>query len=398
VTRPLRILFAFAGGGGHLEPLVPLAAATRDAGHAVAFAARPWMVPKVESLGFEAIPAGTDRGLAPVTRPLLEVDRGRELLDLRDGFGRRIARERAADLLPIVARWRPDLVVWEETDFGAAVVAERLGLPHATVLVTAAGSFVTPALMAPALDDVRAEHHLPRDPTAKMLHRHLVLSPFPPSFRDPEHPLPAASRVVRLWDVSTIRPDRRPAWATVLPHARSAYVTLGTVFNHESGDLFERVLGGVGRLPLNVLVTVGREIDPERFGPQPPNVTIERFVPQADVLPHADIVVSHAGSGSVLGALAHGRPIVLLPMGADQPWNADRCAALGVGRVLDVIRATPDDIASAIEAVLAGPAYRQAAERLAAEVAALPAPAEAVPLLARLAGRGRGPTHPPTTR
>jgi MGT family glycosyltransferase len=163
------------------------------------------------------------------------------------------------------------------------------------------------------------------------------------------------------------------------------YFTLGTVFNHESGDLFHRALAGLRDLPINLLVTVGREIDPASLGAQPRHVRVERFVPQADVLPHVDLVVSHAGSGSVLGALAFGRPMVLAPMGADQPLNAERCAALGVGRVLDAVRATPADVRDAVGAVLEDPSCRAAASRLRDEIAALPAPEVAVGLLERLA-------------
>ena len=97
----------------------------------------------------------------------------------------------------------------------------------------------------------------------------------------------------------------------------------------------------------------------------------------------------HGGSGSVLGALAHGLPLVLLPMGADQPQNAQRCAALGAGRVLDVIAATPDDVRDAVSAVLSEPSYRAAAERLRDELAALPGPEHAVALVERLATERR---------
>jgi UDP:flavonoid glycosyltransferase YjiC (YdhE family) len=86
-----------------------------------------------------------------------------------------------------------------------------------------------------------------------------------------------------------------------------------------------------------------------------------------------------------MGALAHGLPMVLLPMGADQPHNAARCAALGVGRLLDVVEARPETVHAAVTAVLAEPGYRQAAERIQAEIAALPEPAHAVRLLERLA-------------
>ena len=59
---------------------------------------------------------------------------------------------------------------------------------------------------------------------------------------------------------------------------------------------------------------------------------VERYVPQADVLPLCDVAVGHGGSGSTLGALAHGLPMLLLPHGADQFENAQACAALGVAR------------------------------------------------------------------
>jgi UDP:flavonoid glycosyltransferase YjiC (YdhE family) len=114
-------------------------------------------------------------------------------------------------------------------------------------------------------------------------------------------------------------------------------------------------------------------------------VRVERFVPHAHLLPRCDVVVSHGGSASVVGALAHGVPLVVLPMGADQPHNADRCEALGVGRTLDPLRATPDEIAAAVQTVLGDGSYRANARRLHAECAALPPATDAVPLLETLA-------------
>ena len=102
------------------------------------------------------------------------------------------------------------------------------------------------------------------------------------------------------------------------------------------------------------------------------------------ILPQCAVVVSHGGSGSVIGALAYGLPMVLMPMGADQPLNAARCAALGVGLALDAVAATPETVRAAVATVLADPSYRRAAERMRDEIAALPDPAHAVLLLERL--------------
>lgn len=129
--------------------------------------------------------------------------------------------------------------------------------------------------------------------------------------------------------------DRLESWLGERPGRPLAYFTHGTVFHQESGDLFSRVLGGLESLPANTVVTIGREIDPTDSGPRHEHVRVERFVPQRAILPRASVVVSHAGSGTVVSSLACGIPLVLLLMGADQPINADRCEALGVGRVLD---------------------------------------------------------------
>jgi UDP:flavonoid glycosyltransferase YjiC (YdhE family) len=380
----MRVLFTFAGGRGHLEPLLPLASAAAAAGHAVAFAARPWMVPKVEAAGFAVFPAGTNRGLTPERRPLLPVDMEREERGLREGFGRRIAGERAAAILAICTEWRPDVIVWEETDFGAVVAADRLGLPHACALVIAAGSFVRPDVVAAPLDELRAEYGLPADPELAGHSRYLVLSPFPPSLRDPAFPLPETARGVRLFGQELVAGE--PPWQRRQNGVPAVYFTLGTVFNMESGDLFQRVLAGLAGLPVEVITTVGQDINPAELGPWPDNVQLHRFIPQNDLLPHVDLVVSHAGSGSVLGALAFGRPMLLIPMGADQPLNAGRCAALGVAQVLDPVAATPEMVRQAVITILATPTYHRVAAALAAEIAAMPDPAEAVRLLERLVG------------
>jgi UDP:flavonoid glycosyltransferase YjiC (YdhE family) len=275
--------------------------------------------------------------------------------------------------------------VCEETDFGAVVAAERLGLPYATVLVIATGSFVRHELIAEPLNELRAAHGLPPDPKLTTLSRYLVLSPFPRSYRDPAFPLPATAHPFRPFTLDPARHDTAPSWLTQLNDAPTIYFTLGSVFNMECGDLFQRVLAGLRDLSINLVVTVGRDIDPAEFSPQPANVHLERYVPQSLLLPHCHLVISHGGSGSVLGALAHGLPMVLIPMGADQPLNAARCAELGVARVLDAVESTPETVREAVSIVMADPTYRRAAEHMRDEFAALPEPAYAVTLLEQLA-------------
>ena len=219
---------------------------------------------------------------------------------------------------------------------------------------------------------MRVEHGLPPDPALDMLDRYLVVAPFPPSFRDPAFPLPPTAHSIRPASLDVRAHEHVPTWISDLDEQPTAYFTLGTEFNLESGDLFTRVVAGLRQLPINVVVTVGRGIDPTELGSQPANVRVEQFIAQSVLLPHCDLVVSHAGSGSVIGALAHGLPSVLLPMGADQLHNATRCEQLGVGRTLDVMRATPTDVRDAAASLLADTESRRRAELLRNEARDLP--------------------------
>ena len=198
-------------------------------------------------------PSGSER--PPERVPLRVLGVEEEQRAFRAGFAGRIAREREADLLDVCGDWRPDVIVCDETDYGAMAAAERLGLPHATVLVLATDAFVPRDLVPEQAD--------------------LVLTPFPPSLR--AHGTAHRFRTV----TGPAAPAAKPA----------VYFTLGTVFNLESGDLFARVLGGLRELDVDVVATVGRQIDPDELGPQPARIRVERYLPHSDVLPRCSAVV-----------------------------------------------------------------------------------------------------------
>jgi UDP:flavonoid glycosyltransferase YjiC (YdhE family) len=103
------------------------------------------------------------------------------------------------------------------------------------------------------------------------------------------------------------------------------------------------------------------------------------------VLPRAAAIVCHGGSGTVLGALAAGVPLVAVPMFADQPHNARRIAAVGAGLALP----NPDAgaLRAAIECVLADADHRRVARQIADEIATLPTTDDAVDVLVAMAGR-----------
>lgn len=357
------------------------------------FSGQEAMLSTVRAAGFAAAGSGGPTLAEPGTRsPLLALDRAHEERVIRDVFAGRTARQRIPALLDLAHRWRPDVVIRDEVDFGAAVAAEKLDLPHVSIIVLAAGGLIGPELLGHALDKLRTEHGLPPDPSLEMLHRHLTLVPVPPSYRTPDDPLPATAVHIQPAALEPIETAARHdesttrvlTWLAQRPDRPTVYATLGTIFGQESGDLLSRITTALAALDANIVVTVGEPLDPAELGPQPANVRVERFIAQAALLPHCDAVVSHAGSGTVVNSLSLGVPLVLLPLGADQPLNADRCHALGVARVLDPLTADTYDIREAALRALHDPAMRAAAHRIKDDAAALPDASHAAMLIEAL--------------
>jgi MGT family glycosyltransferase len=162
------------------------------------------------------------------------------------------------------------------------------------------------------------------------------------------------------------------------------YITFGTIASGmaEGNAVFRTALHAIAELPVRALFTTGHGVDPGALGAIPANVQVEAFVPR-DVLPHAAAVVCHGGSGTVMGRVAAGVPMVVVPFGADQPHNAQRIAAMGAG--LAVPDATAVTLRTAIERVLAEAA--DSARRLAEEIASLPSLEQAVAALVGVASR-----------
>jgi MGT family glycosyltransferase len=150
-----------------------------------------------------------------------------------------------------------------------------------------------------------------------------------------------------------------------------AYFTLGTVKNTDAAD-FKTGLTALEEYDGVVIATTGRRLDPDELGPVPANAVIAEFIPQAAVLERADLVISHSGSGTMLGGLVHGVPQVAVPRGTDQPQNAALMARTGAGLVVAPEDYAVDTVQAAVRTVTGDPAFRAAAERVRDEIAAMP--------------------------
>lgn len=418
-------LFVTLEGGGNVPPVLGLARRLAARGHDVRVLTEPCLRPAVEAAGA--------RFLA-FTRHFTRVDRRAALLDdwaartpigaLRrtfDGvvFGpaRVVAEETAAALAAEPA----DAVVADALMPGALLAAEAAGIPRVVLFHMpeylpgpgrpAAGPGFLPragllgrlrdgamtrlflALLRPSLapvNDARAAFGLAplRRPEALLSLYHDAdrrLIQTSAAFDFPITPPPANVRYVGpvLDD-----PDWTEAWRSPWPDddPRPLVVaSLSSTFQDQRAVL-RRIVAALGTLDVRGLVTLGPAMAGERLE-LPPNVVAVASAPHARVFPHAAAVVTHAGHGTVMRALAAGLPLLCLPMGRDQDDNAARVLARGAGLRLRP-SASPTRIARAVGRLLAEPGFRAEADRLGARIREDVAAERGVAELEAVASRG----------
>jgi UDP:flavonoid glycosyltransferase YjiC (YdhE family) len=358
----LRLLLSCRHLTGHLHPLLPLAEAAAAREHEVAFATGEPALEEVRRRGFGAIDAGSFDGAREEflrrfpglgTLPPAE----HRALFFRELFVGRELPVRLPVLLDVVGDF--DLVVHEVVEPAAPLAATLAGRPYVT---SGFGPLAPPAVYERAAA-ASAPHWRAHGLPPRGVFGPLYLDPCPAALQRPE---------ISELTVTPIRltPTAEPA------DGGAVYVTFGTVWNRDM-ELIRAVLAGLGHA--EVVVTLGADGDPAALGPQPANVHVHRFLAQSEILPRCAAVVCHAGAGTMLGALAHGLPLLMLPQGADQHDNAERVAAAGAGLIV-----APDGVAAGLARV---EELRPAARRIAAELAALPAPERVVERLQGLAHR-----------
>ncbi len=349
--------------------MLPLAAAARRAGHEVIIATGPDLRDDIERRGFTAWSVGpsmTEIEHTGLPRPLgPEATEEQTLWTNAQRLFITPSTVRAAELTGLTDPTPVDIVVQELYELGASYVRPTTGRRLVHGLGADFPGFVNLAVRGHA-EIARSIGH---QDTSEQYLAAPYIDPFPPVLHPPDRP----------WrDVRALRPEAGdvPAGASLpeafhrLPHPHTVYLTLGTVYN--STEVWRRLIEAVAGVPVNIIATTGHGVDPAELGPLPPNLAVQRFVPQALLLPLCSAVICHAGAGTVLGALAFGLPLLLLPMGADQFGNAAAVAAAGAGLVLHPGAATPEAIRSALGDLLDADSFRHAARVVADSIAGLP--------------------------
>uniref|UniRef100_A0A2A4JUA9 UDP-glucuronosyltransferase n=1 Tax=Heliothis virescens TaxID=7102 RepID=A0A2A4JUA9_HELVI len=141
------------------------------------------------------------------------------------------------------------------------------------------------------------------------------------------------------------------------------YFSLGSVVRSAGIDVKKRdaLVRMFGKLPYTVLWKYEEPLEN-----LPPNVHVRPWLPQPSILAHKNTVlfITHGGQGSTVEAIVAGMPVVVVPVAADQPGNAERAVRAGLGLQADFHGDLAAELDVAIQEILSTDRYRNKAQYL----------------------------------
>jgi len=362
-------------GAGNLPPSRSLARALLARGHVVRALAHDTVLETLARDGIEGLPLREARQYDS-KRPMAAGEEMPFLLE-HVWFGRPFGTE----LREAIERLRPDLLL-VDVMLGQSLVAARCsGLP--TVALAHFPYHLLTGPFAPLFASRMAEVNryalelgLPSFPSYQALveSAELVLVPTYRAFDEIED---TAANVVHVGPCRSGHEDGE-VWRRRDP--RRPLVLVGLSTSHQNQKLLlQRICDALGSMDVEAVLTTGAAIDPESLAAAD-NSTVLRFLAHDLVLPVADLLITHAGHGTVMAGITHGVPMLCFPMGRDQPMIADRVAQLGLGAVLGA-DATQEEIRRGAEGLLVETSAKENAARFARSLAQHPGLDDAVRLV-----------------
>nr|WP_241728570.1 nucleotide disphospho-sugar-binding domain-containing protein [Nocardioides zeae] len=310
------------------------------------------------------------------------------------------------DLVALLDRERPDLVLWEGFTWAGSIAATAAGVPHARVL--SGSDLLTPArrryrelaaAAGPAPDPVlgwiggRLAALGYRGGADERLLTGLATVDYLPPALNPGIGSATAAPATTTLPVRYVPSNGRavlPAWLRSRPRRPRVCVTLGqsSITNHgRYGVALRDLLLGVAELDVEVVATVPADLHAS-VGPLPAHVRLESFVPLDALAATCSAVVDHGGAATMCTVARHGVPQLVVPDDTyDEALLGDLLARSGAGLTCPPERAGAAAVTAAVDRLLHDGALRAGAARLAGEMAGMPPPAGLVPQLEALAAR-----------
>jgi glycosyltransferase (activator-dependent family) len=420
----MRVLFTTYPQKTHFMAMAPLAWALRTAGHEVCFASQPKFCDVITQAGLTAVPVGANRDLGQILArdanwfriglngmpvPYDSVDWPRDQVTrsyLQDGYEIQVPKWHRMSNVPLVAdlvdfaqAWQPDLIIWEPSTYAGAIAAAASGAAHARMLFSVDSFGVARQRYRDLSPEQPADSH---DPLADWIASYgpqhgfdfseeLITGQFTISLVPPSLAVEADLHYLPVRHVPYAGAAVVPAWLRAEPGRPRVAITMGISTADLTGEVVDLpdVFTELADLDIEIVATLSEAA--QRSIPKvPDNVRMVSYVPLHALVPTCAAVMHHGGFGTLLTTAAHGRPQLILPWNNDGQSFARRVAAQGAGLALHVFQGSGRPVRDRLLRILGEPKFQLAADRLRAEIAAMPTPNEIVGDLVKLTAAYRG--------
>ena len=370
----MRILFSAVPAAGHVNPLLPLARAARAAGHEVALLTGEEMIGKVDAEipilkagpSIEAVIAEAGRRLGStrdIRKPSESSDPLVRALEVEIFAGARVDLV-APQALELADQWQPDLIICENADTVGPLVAAATGVPWVRVAYGVAMEDDKVVQLADKVASRYAERGLtPKPPIA-------YVDPCPLSLQRPGWKSPVHRIGVRPQPHRVDGPTSTAPQFPELPKRPLVVITLGTVFGNT--DILRAMIESLEPVGVNVISTLGTQFTSDSAELERDWVKLVDYVPLDQLLIGVSAVVSVGGAGTTMATLERGIPMVMFPLGADQPRNA--AGATRAGAAIQIQSA--DETGAAVGKILHDRSFTECAQAVAGEMQTMKSPAE----------------------
>ena len=430
-----RIVFGMPPAWGHISPTIAIAQRLQGQGHEVAYVCHPQVAPALDRAGLHLLKDFRWGDLMLKVQKEMAKQQNRWLALTRYGRGSPTGiyfdrlEQGVEDLVSTLRSWKPDVLVVDLLFHPGAIAAEACAIPYATicpVILPLPSSALPPYgfglspgkrpdwrwLLAKlalhwlnhsgdrVINRARRRYGLPATRgTFFYSSPYLFLALTTEAFEYVRPDLPRQVFFVGP-SISEQRGDTEMDFPWEWLDKRSlVYTSLGTI-NTGQVDFFDKVIEASEGQPWQTVVSVGVNMNLQRWRRIPENVLLRNYVPQQALLRQAQAIICHGGANTVTEALAAGIPIAAAPVGADHFESAQRVVKAGAGIRLKLHRVTVSELRAATYRLLQDSALRRNAERIAADYAKCDGPGTSAALILRLAEKrapllrpaGRSPT------
>jgi zeaxanthin glucosyltransferase len=390
----MRIGFLSLPLSGHLNPMTALARRFQSRGNDVVFLGVPDAEPFARAAGLDFVPFGEQEfpagSIADAFSPVAKLH-GIEVVQFT-------LRELSPSLLKVALEHLPrtlaeagiDALVIDKVYFYVELAAMHSGIPYVHVwnVLNLDLSGYSPACLIGLPFETTPEAREKYAETARTLGESLapiaevaqayaeelgvevdwsnpdatlsplaVLSQIPEEFDFPDIPWPAQFHYTGPYHDGAGRDPVAFPWEK-LTGKPLIYASMGTLVNGLE-TVYRAILEATGPLPdVQVVLSVGNNVDVDGIGPIPSNAIVVRKAPQVELLQRASLCITHAGLNTALEALTQGVPMVAIPIGYDQPGVAARIAYHGAGEFIEVEDLSADRLSKLIQQVQTNPRYR----------------------------------------